>query len=303
MVCFCGDIILNVLEGDGNAIPEANKSIGKIKISGKDIERDILKGSDIEITLEISESRDISVSAYLSMTDQEFQETFNPQNRDVDVYQLSHDVEVLSEDLDKSLEFAKEDNNYQKIDELYEIQSEMTKLEKELDSLDEDDTTDKRYQLEDKKRAVAKDYYASIKDERLNKLQKEYLDLKSEVEKLVAQYGDYAEQEYFKEIIENESVYLKSNNISKIEELLEELHTIQYQMLWKQPDFVRGMFAHLIQDKPQYKDSSRANILLGKGLKYLERDNIEELADITRELFSLLAREEQNKVQNKIGFY
>jgi len=297
------EIVINVLEGDGNAIPEANKSIGKIKISGKDIERDILKGSDIEITLEISESRDISVSAYLSMTDQEFQETFNPQNRDVDVYQLSDDVEVLSEDLDKSLEFAKEDNDYQKIDELYEIQSEMTKLEKELDSLDEDDTTDKRYQLEDKKRAVAKDYYASIKDERLNKLQKEYLDLKSEVEKLVAQYGDYAEQEYFKEIIENESVYLKSNNISKIEELLEELHTIQYQMLWKQPDFVRGMFAHLIQDKPQYKDSSRANILLGKGLKYLERDNIEELADITRELFSLLAREEQNKVQNKIGFY
>jgi len=30
---------------------------------------------------------------------------------------------------------------------------------------------------------------------------------------------------------------------------------------------------------------------------------MEELSDITRELFGLLAREEQSKVQNKIGFY
>ena len=297
------EIIINVLEGDGNAIPEANKSIGKIKISGKDIDRDLLKGSDIEITFEMSESRDVTISAYLSMTDQEFQETFNPQNRDVDVYQLTDDIEVLSDDLDNSLKFAKENNDYQKIDELYEIQSEMTKLEKELNTLDEENTTDKRYQIEDKKRAVAKDYYASIKDEKLNKLQKEYLDLKSEVEKLVAQYGDYAEQEYFKEIVEKESIYLKSNNISKIEELLEELQIMQYQMLWKQPEFVKGIFDWLVNDKPHYKDSSRANILIGKGFKYLERENIEELADITRELFSLLSREEQNKVQNKIGFY
>lgn len=297
------EIIINVLEGNSNSIPEANKSIGCIKISGKDIERDILKGSDIEITLEMSESRDISVSVYISMADQEFQETFNPQNREVNVIDLSEDIEILSEDLNHSLDFAKEDNDYAKIDELYELQSEMDKLQEEINTVDKNDSTDKRYQLEDKKRAVARDYYATIKDEKLNKLQKEYLDLKPEIEKLVAQYGDYAEQEYFKELVEEESIYLNSNNISKIEELLEEIQRFKYQMLWKKPDFIKLMFASLIKDKPDFKDESRANLLIGKGLKHFERENMEELADTTRELFSLLAREEQSKVQNKIGFY
>lgn len=297
------ELIINVLEGNSNSIPEANKSIGCMKIGGKDIERDILKGSDIEITLEISESRDISISAYISMTDQEFQETFNPLNREVDVINLSEDIEDLSEKLYESLTFAKEDNDYVKLDDLYELQSEVDKLQEEVSKIDENDSTDKRYQLEDKKRTIARDYYTSIKNEKLNKLKKEYLDLKVEVEKLVAQYGDYGEQEYLKELVEKESVYLNSNNISKIEELLEEIQTVRFQMYWKTPDFIKSTFAWLVKDEPSFKDESRANLLIGKGLKYFEKENMEELADITKELFSLLAREEQSKIQNKIGFY
>ena len=129
------------------------------------------------------------------------------------------------------------------------------------------------------------------------------MDLKPEVAKLVAQFGDYAEQEYFKEITEKENIYLNSNNISKVEELLEELESLKYQMHWKEPDFIKGMFAWLVKDEPNFKDESRANLLIGKGLKFLEKDNMEELSDITRELIGLLSREDKEEVENKIGFY
>lgn len=296
-------IIINVLEGDSNSIKEANKSIGCIKISGDDIERDIFKGSDIEITLEISESRDVTVSAYVSMTDQEFKETFTPQNREVDIVSLSDDVGSLSKDLNDSLSFSKEDGDSEKTDELYKIKSNIDKIEKEINDIDDDNITDKRYQLEDKKRSIAKDYYSTIKDEKINKLKKEYLDLKVDVENLVIQYGDHSDQEYFKELIEKEHIYIKSNSILKILELLEELHAFNFQMLWVKPDFVKGFFSRLINESPLYKDDLRANILIEKGLKYLDKDNIGELADITKELLSLIKREEQAIAKNKIGFY
>ncbi len=297
------NITINLLEGDSNAIPEANKTLGFIKISGNDIDRDILKGSDIELTFEISESRDLTVSAYISMTDQEFKEIFNPKSRNVDIFDLTDDMEVLSDDIDESLDFAKENNDYEKIEVLYTLQSDIEKIQKEVEEVDENDTTDKRYQLEDKKREVAQEYFKTIRDEKINKIKKDYLDLKPEVERLIAQFGDYAEQEYFKEIVEKENIYLNSNNISKVEELLEELESLKYQMHWKEPDFVKGMFAWLVKDEPNFKDESRANLLIGKGLKFLEKDNIEELSDITRELLGLLSREDKEKVENKIGFY
>jgi molecular chaperone DnaK len=58
-------IYINVLEGSHLALPEANKGIGFMEIRGTQIKRDIAKGSDIEITISISESRDITVSAFI----------------------------------------------------------------------------------------------------------------------------------------------------------------------------------------------------------------------------------------------
>ena len=297
------NITINLLEGDSNAIPEANKTLGFIKISGNDIDRDILKGSDIELTFEISESRDLTVSAYVSMTDQEFKEIFNPKSRTVDIFDLTDDVEVLSDNIEESLDFAKENNDYEKLEVLYTLQSDIGKIQKEVDAVDKNDTTDKRYQLEDKKREIAQNYFKTIRDEKINKIKKEYSDLKPEVERLIAQFANYSEQEYFKEIIEKENIYLNSNNISKVEELLDELESLKFQMYWKEPDFIKSMFASLVKDEPNFKDESRANLLIGKGLKFLEKDNIEELSNITRELLGLLSREDKEKVENKIGFY
>lgn len=296
-------IIINVLEGDSNAIPEANKVLGFIKISGKDIDRDIIKGADIELTFEISESRDLTVSAYIPMIEQEFRQIFNPKNRSVNIFELNDDINELSHSINESLNFARENNDYEKTESLYSLQSEIKEIEQEINSINENDTTDKRYQIEDQKREIAQKYFKTIRDEKINRIKKEYLDIKPEVEKLVAQYGDYLEQEYLKEIIQKENIYLNSNNISKIEELLEELKTLRLQMYWKDPNFVKSIFVWLIEDEPNFKDTTRANLLIGKGLKFLEKDNIEELSDITRELLGLALKEDKRKIENKIGFY
>jgi len=298
------ELIINILEGDELSIPEANKTLGFVSISGRDINRDVIKGSDIEITFEMSESRDLTVSAYVSMTDQEFTEVFNPKVRKVSVEKVATDIEILTEEIDESIEFAKQNNEYEKIEELYTIKTNLEKVETEVEDLDVDDVTDKRYQVEDQKRSIAQEYYNAIKDEKMQIVKKEYFDIKSDVEVLISQYGDYAEQEYFKELVLKEDAYIKSSNISKLSELKEDMESIKFQMNWKQPDFVKGAFGWIAQDEHSFRDQSRANSLIGRGLKELDKNDIEELADITRELIGLLSKDEQAQVTTgKIGFY
>jgi molecular chaperone DnaK len=47
------------------ALPEANKGIGIYGNSGTHDKKRYCKGSDIEITISISESRDITISAFI----------------------------------------------------------------------------------------------------------------------------------------------------------------------------------------------------------------------------------------------
>ena len=296
-------IIINVLEGDSNSLPQANKPIGFLKLDRSDMSRDIPKGADLEITLEMTESRDLIISAYVPMTDQEFREVFNPKNREVSIYNLNDEVDILEQEIEESLNFSKENNEYEKVDELYSLKNEINRLEKELNEVSEDNQTDKRYQLEDKKRKLAQEYFNIVKNEKVEKIKNEYLKLKPETERLVAQYGDYADQQYLNEVVQKEEVYLNSNNVHKVQELLDELLAINYQMRWKEPDFVKGAFAYIVNENQLgFTDPSRANILIGRGMRAFENNNIPELSDITRELFQLLPREAQSQVNNRIGF-
>src|ERR1051325_4762368 len=88
-------VVINVLEGTRSASPSTNSSIGVIEIKGSELKRDLVKGSDIEITLEMSESRDLRITTYLLMTDQEFTNLFNPSERHVSAMRLRDEVSNL----------------------------------------------------------------------------------------------------------------------------------------------------------------------------------------------------------------
>ncbi|MBC7862394.1 MAG: Hsp70 family protein, partial [Bacteroidia bacterium] len=81
-------IIINVVEGSRFAAPASNLAIGSIQVSGKQIERDMIKGSDIELHFEMTESRDLKINAIILISDQEFGNVFNPSARHINISKL-----------------------------------------------------------------------------------------------------------------------------------------------------------------------------------------------------------------------
>jgi len=81
-------ILINVLEGPQQASPTSNKPIGVIEINAKDLNKDLIRGTDVEIIIEITESRDLKIKTYFSQLDQEFEEVFSSTKRYVNIKML-----------------------------------------------------------------------------------------------------------------------------------------------------------------------------------------------------------------------
>lgn len=295
-------IYINVLEGSHLALPEANKGIGFMEIRGTQIKRDIAKGSDIEITISISESRDITISVYLNMADQEFKQTFNPKERHTPVEFLKEQVEELSEKLDLEIEEATEKEDFETASALSKLKKEMESVSDETEGLTSDDVTDKRYQLEDKKRKIAQEIDSATKNKRIQQVKAHYFETKDECEKMLDENGNDHERKTFNDIVSQESAFFATNSPLKIQEKSDELHSIISRIRWRTPEFLVGVFKWCRDNQTRMNDQAQAKSLVDAGVFAIESRNWERLAEINSGLLNLLPRGAEKEASTRIGF-
>lgn len=295
-------IRINVLEGSHLSLPEANFSIGFLEIKGNQVSRDISKGSDIEITFDITESRDISITAYLTMADQEFKEIFNPQTRHLPVDILIEQVEELSDKLDNEIEEAEGREDFETAKKLSDTRKQMVEISSQASNLTNDDVTDKRYQLEDKKRKIAQEIDNATKDKRVQVAKVEYFETKERCSTLLGEHGNDYEHKIFNDITSQEHIFLTSHSPIKIQEWADQLHAISMQILWRTPEFLVSIFKNIVQQREKMNDQTQAKSLIEAGKFAVQSENWDRLGEINQGLIHLLPRREQHQVTYKIGF-
>lgn len=295
-------IKVNVLQGSHLSLPESNKTIGFMQITGKNINRDISKGSDIEITVLISESQDLTISAYLNMADQDFKQTFNPKERHTPVEFLKEQVEELSDKLVEEIDEATNKEDYETANALSKLKKEMEVVTEETETLANDDVTDKKYQLEDKKRKIAQEIESATKNKRLQKAKDHYFETKTECKDLLEKHGNDYEFKVFYDIVAQEEAFMSTNSPIKIQEKSDELHTIMGQVRWRTPDYLKGVFNWLKKEQTRMNDQAQAKSLIEAGSLAVDAQNWDRLKDINYGLLDLLPRGAREEVNTKIGF-
>lgn len=293
---------INVVQGSHLSLPESNKTIGFMQIKGTNISRDVSKGSDIEITISISESQDLTISAYLNMADQEFKQTFNPKERHTPVDILKEQVDELSEKLDEEIETATEKEDYETASALTKLKKEMEVVSLETENLTTDDVTDKKFQLEDKKRRIAQEIDNATKHKRLQVAKDHYNETKADCLKHLEANGNDHEWKVFNDITSQENAFMSTNSPVKIQEKSDELHSIIGQIRWRTPDYLKGVFLWLRKEQPRMNDQSQAKSLIEAGTFAIESQNWDRLKDINYDLLDLLPRGAREEVNTKIGF-
>ena len=200
------DDVLHLIVKEGNAddLPESTKTVGYLQLTGRQLTRDLPKGTDIEVKLEISESRDLTFTVYVEACDQEFREVFAPTFREVPTQTLAYESRCLLEKVDDEINTAVDLDNFESAEELKHLKKRVTDLEKEAAKLTPDDGTDDRYKLEDEKRRCAAEVGRLTKGKRFDTERRQYEEMRDRCELLVGEHGNDRERKHLDELLKRE---------------------------------------------------------------------------------------------------
>lgn len=286
-------IHIMVVEGPSNRHSSTNKPIGVLSITGDKISKDLIKGSDIDLTFDMSESRDLTVSAFVNGTGQEFSQVFTPKQRTVSTQMLASEILLLESKIQAEIDEALENGNKSSANELDGVLREVQDLIVHAGEISEDDVTDKKFQVEDKKRKVAQSVFELTSGKRLDQARAAYLEAKSEVSILVRESGNDRERHLVSEIFAREQTFINSTLPEKIQSATEELGSIRWQILMRTPEFLKGMFAHLTEKRASMNDQIQATQLIENGKRAIQSDDIDALQQINARLWDLMPETDQ----------
>jgi molecular chaperone DnaK len=236
------------------------------------------------------------------MADQEFKQTFNPKERHTPIEFLKEQVEDLSVKLDSEIKEATDKEDYETAGALNKLKMEMDKVNEETKNLTNDDVTDKRYQLEDKKRKIAQEIDSATKNKRIQQVKAHYFETKDECAKLLDENGNDHERKSFNDIIAQESAFFATNSPLKIQEKSDELHSILSRIRWRTPEFLKNIFQWLKNNQTRMNDQAQAKSLVDAGNFATESQNWERLSEINSGLLNLLPKGAEKEATTRIGF-
>jgi molecular chaperone DnaK len=282
-----------VVEGPSNRHASTNKPIGSLTIAGTQISRDLIRGTEIDLTFEISESRDITGSAFLNGSGQGFSQVFSPKAREVSTRLLASEILMLEEKVRAELEEAEDAGDRDAVPRFSKVLSGVEEVMAAASALAEDDVTDQKFQIEDRKRKLAQEIFELTSSKRLDTVKADYIRERDELSALVRSSGNDRERHLLAEIVAREPSFLSSTNPEKIQQISEELSTIRWSILMRSPEFLKTMFSHLVQRRASMNDQIQVSQLVESGRRAFEREDVDTLRQINARLWDLMPAQEQ----------
>ncbi|MFA4814765.1 MAG: Hsp70 family protein [Bacteroidales bacterium] len=279
--------------GEGESeIPDRNVFICELGIRGGDLPYDLPEGSDIEITVQVDESREISVTAYIPLVDL----TLNARSTFKDEI---IDVSDLESEFDSQIERSKILQENCTTEEKNNINSTVQSVTSSLKNarLDEDEKRKANKQIKDLKVVLDK----LEKQKEMPQLVKEF---NLNVIKTKETISEYAQEKY-RESYNDELNKMKEEGDKAIGEndktllinVSEQINDLRTKVIMANPSTWAYHFEQITQGDKKFTNEKEAQYFIDKGKRAMESGDADELKRCVRSLSSLLPSEEQEIVK------
>lgn len=290
------NIVINILEGDRNARALSNLTIGCVEISGKDLTSDLLKGSDIEIQLSISDNRELKTQVYLVMTKQEFQNVFTLSEKHISVSRLKELFFDLEHEIRKSLKEFNAQN-----DSIWSIQTDnllndLVSYKTDLMKLKDNDKSDRKYVIAEAVSRISQEFDKVGGNDRLEELQSKYMEARDETKKYIdnATFEKENLKRKYMQLINNENQFLRSRNPSIVSRIVENLETLGREAHWQTVSIIIYYFLEIKKiDSSGFTNYPSALNIINLADKAFESERYVELRQHVFNLINLLHLEKE----------
>jgi molecular chaperone DnaK len=294
---------ISVYEGPFSHSPEANKKIGRIVVSGADLERDIVKGSDIELEFEMSESRDLSVKVIIGMTDQEFKEVFSPANASVDLNDLQAELILLTEKTRQIIADAERKENYEHAGKGMKILDTCKALATQLQSALRGSHTEDKFEIETHKRHLAIELEHIASSALITRLTTDWYQWKENLKSVLS--GDLAtedDERTYESMIANEKQLINSGSVRMLKDKIRKMEELYHQITRRRKiTYPHLLFIYSDLKGRKYRDERTAQGLIAQGEAAIENRNEQQLYDALVGLSVLYNTENPDDVSDKFN--
>jgi len=292
-------LIINIVEGHGGNMPSSNLSIGYIELFGKDFSMDLLRGMEVELEFEMSESRDLSIGVYISALDIELNEVFNPHEKSISANKITDEIKFAIDELLEEKEDAEFDENFIYLAKLQSLLEQLTDLYHEGLNLIDDNTTGRKYQLDDKKRKAIQQYNDLVKSKQVIEEIDNYKNTKSSfIADFLESASENQKREYQK-IIKDEKEFLESMNKFILKRKIKQLDKLADEIYLKQDDLYYDWYFYFRMKEPSdFTSPKKSEKLMDLASEAMEKKDMKSLKSIVNQLYRLLIEKPKNNDDN-----
>lgn len=288
------NLAINVIEGRSNGLPSSGLSIGYIEIFGEDLEDDLIKGTDIEIELEISESRELKINVFLQSCDQEFENVFSESERSISVNKINTEINTVLSDVEAVIKTANANENFEYSNKLESIRVGLIEIQIEASMINDDDISDTKFQLDDRKRRLIQDFDDLTRNEIVAKEIEEYNDTKADLEYHLNQNENERYKTKYQRIIQNEKEVINSLDRYLIRSKIKELEDLFNAIIQSSDEnFISYYLGLKLYDN--FTNKRKAEKLFDQGDKALEQKDYKVIRHVVYGLSALVHENDRHQ--------
>jgi molecular chaperone DnaK len=295
------DLAIKLWEGEFLDDPEANEWVGNVVLSHTGVRRTVPEGAEIEVTIQVSASRLVTVDAFVPHLNQNFSDKlYVPQREEQDFSTLSQtvgpDLQEYRRRLNSLGEKLAEDNSQSTRTELEDLRRDLDELDVRASATNEAAQPDP----DDSRRVVEE---AKTIRGRLGRLERrsvgrsaptdiaKFADLVESVGEVVNQFGTALEKQQMA-MLRRELERAASRGDDKvIQRVCTEMDGLRWRVLFKHDWFWREIFDSLCQPGTPFVDATEARRIIGTGQVAITNGDGEGLRAAVRSLWNLQPKE------------
>ncbi len=284
-------IRIPIVEGERSKA-DRNLQVAVIEIRPKDVRIDLPKGSDVEITFEVDESRRVTVVADVPLVEEQFEAEIDLSTVTAPtVVQLQRALAEVEERMDRLRESADKSGSKEANDKLRTLEQERMLI------LAHDEV----------RAAKSNDGAAAAADQRLRDIQSELDDVQSDVRlpvlladlatqlehcrELVGRLGEPGESAELAELERRGEVARRDRDATAVETLIDRVVDLQTVMLKRDGTLEISVFHYFRTHEHELGSPAKARALILEGDQVIANGRLHLLAGVNQRLRALLPRD------------
>ena len=286
---------ITLVEGESE-IPDRNTYLCDLGINGKDLPHDLPEGTPIELSVEMNESREVFVTAYIPLIDLTLKARSTAQDEKLEVKNIEYELKIQTERAQCVSENCTSDEKNKLNNTINSVTNSLRSAH-----IDEDEKLKANKQLKDLKMAIDQ----LEKEKEMPQLLKEFKQTAEDTKKIITELGDDKDkvqhEDHLKKMVNEGEKAITENDKALLIRVNEQIKELGTKALFSNPATWVYQFRQLTDGNKKFINEKEAGYYTEKGRRAIELGDIDELKRCVHNLLLLLPSNEQETMKKSLS--